>query len=135
MHVTTDDGMSLLPKLPKIIGLGKLGKVQPCFRGAEREAYEGLYRSWSDVIHAGSGLNHVGPSDLTGTIVIRPIRHPEGLESACSLAAKICLNTARNLVQKYGPDQWEHFCQTYSEKISPMYMQVCKGNLINAPWR
>ena len=29
--------MSLLPKLPKIIGLGKLGKAKPCFRGAECE--------------------------------------------------------------------------------------------------
>lgn len=98
-------------------------------------AYEGLYRSWSDVIHAGSGLNHVGPSDQPGTIVIRPIRHPDGLESACSLAAQICLNTARSLVQKYAPEQWQRFCQTYSQEISPTYMQVCKGNLINAPWR
>ena len=98
-------------------------------------AYEGLYRSWSDVIHAGSGLNHVGPSDQPGAIVIRPIRHPDGLESACSLAAQICLHTARSLVQKYGPENWERFRQTYSEKISPRYMQVCKGKLIHAPWR
>lgn len=62
-------------------------------------AYEGLYRSWSDVIHAGSSLNHVGPADQPGAIAIRPIRHPDGLESACSLAAQICLNTTRNLVQ------------------------------------
>lgn len=98
-------------------------------------AYEGLYRSWSDVIHAGSGLNHVGPSDQPGTIVIRPIRHPDGLESACSLAAKICLHTARSLVQRYGPEQWERFHQIYTETISPRYMQLCKGKLINAPWR
>src|SRR5262249_17263897 len=39
-------------------------------------AYEGLYRSWSDVIHAGSGLNHIGPADQVGAITIRPIRHP-----------------------------------------------------------
>lgn len=98
-------------------------------------AYEGLYRSWSDVIHAGSGLNHVGPSDQPDTIVIRPIRHPDGLESACSLAAQICLNTASSLVQRYGPEQWERFRQTYSENISPRYMRVCTGNLITAPWR
>jgi hypothetical protein len=98
-------------------------------------AYEGLYRTWSDVIHAGSGLNHVGPSDQPGAITIRPIRHPEGLESACSLAAETCLNTSRNLVQRYGPEQGERFKQMYSEKISSRYTEVSKGNLIDAPWR
>lgn len=98
-------------------------------------AYEGLYRRWSDVIHAGSSLNHVGPSDQPGAITIRPIRHPDGLESACSLAAQICVNTARNLVHRYGPEQWERFRQTYSERISPRYMQVSQGNLIVAPWQ
>ena len=97
--------------------------------------YEGLYRSWSDVIHAGSGLNHVGPSEQPGTIVVRPIRHPDGLESACSHAAQICLNTACTLVQKYGPEQSERFRQMYSEKLGPRYKQISKGNLINAPWR
>lgn len=97
--------------------------------------YEGLYRTWSDVIHAGSGLNHVGPSDQPGTITIRPIRHPDGLESACTFAAEFSLNTARTLVQKYAPEQWERFRQTFSENIGPRYMQISKGKLINAPWR
>lgn len=98
-------------------------------------AYEGLYRSWSDVIHAGSGLNNVGRSDEPGKVVIRPVRHPNGLESVCSIAAQVCLNTTRNLIQKYDPEQWERFRQTYSETIRPRYMQVCKGKLINAPWQ
>lgn len=97
--------------------------------------YEGLYRSWSDVIHAGSGFNHVGPSDQPGTILIRPVRHPDGLESACTFAAEFCLNTARTLVQKYDPAQWERFRKTFSEKIGPHYMEISKGKLINAPWR
>lgn len=98
-------------------------------------AYEGFYRRWSDVIHAGSSLKHVGPSDEPGAITIRPIRHPDGLESACSTAAQICLNTARNLVQRYGLEQSERFRQTYSEKISPRYMEVSQTKLIDAPWR
>ena len=98
-------------------------------------AYESLYRSWSDVIHAGSGLNHVGPSTLPGAITIRPVRHPAGLESACSLAAGMCLNIARNLVERYGPERWDGFRRIYSENLQSRYTQVCKGNLINAPWR
>lgn len=97
--------------------------------------YEGLYRSWSDVIHAGSGFNHVGPSDQPGTIMIRPIRHPDGLELACTFAAEFCLNTARALVQKYDLAQWERFRETYSEKIGPHYVEISKGTLIKAPWR
>lgn len=97
-------------------------------------AYEGLYRHWSDVIHAGSGLNHVGASNEPGKIHIRPIRHPDGLETACSLAAQICLHTAQRLVQKYGPEKWEDFQQTYISKLEPIHTQVCKGNLIHAPW-
>jgi hypothetical protein len=98
-------------------------------------AYEGLYRGWSDVVHAGSGLNHVGPSEKPGTIVIRPIRHPDGLETACSLAAQMCLNTARKLIETYGREEWERFRQAYSEKIGPRYIQIAKGNLIHCPWR
>jgi hypothetical protein len=97
-------------------------------------AYEGLYRNWSDVIHAGSALNHVGPAGQHGAILIRPIRHPDGLESACSLAAQICLKTARSLIQKYGPEEWERFQQCFSERIRPRYMQLCAEKLIQASW-
>jgi hypothetical protein len=98
-------------------------------------AYEGLYREWSDVIHAGSGLNHVGRSGTPGLNAIRPIRHPEGLETACSLAAQICLNTARNLIQKYAPEEWPQFSRTYSDKIGPKYNRLAKGGIIHSPWK
>lgn len=98
-------------------------------------AYEGLYRSWSDIIHAGSGLKHVGPSDRPGAIAIRPIRHPDGLENACVFAATFCLTTARILVQTYSPGELERFGIKYVEQIRNRYQQLQQGNLINAPWR
>lgn len=97
--------------------------------------YEFLYRSWSDVIHAGSGLNHIGASDQPGAVVLRPIRHPDGLETACTLAAQFCFSTARALVEKYDPAQKERFRQTYLEQLGSRFRQVSKGKLITAPWR
>ncbi len=98
-------------------------------------SYEGLYRSWSDIIHAGSGLKHVGPSDRPGAIAIRPIRHPDGLENACVFAATFCLTTARTLVQTYSPGETDQFRRQYMEHIRDRYQQLQQGNLINAPWR
>jgi hypothetical protein len=98
-------------------------------------AYEGLYRGWSDVIHAGSGMKNIGPSVHPGAISIRPIRHPEGIEGACAMAASFCVSTARSLVQAYAPEESEPFRQVYLQRIRSRYMQMSQGNLIHAPWR
>lgn len=96
--------------------------------------YESLYRMWSNVIHAGSGFNHVGASDQPGAISIRPLRHPEGIEAVCSIAAQICLSSSRSLVKRFDPTQADKFARTYEENIRPEYLQVSREKLINAPW-
>lgn len=98
-------------------------------------AYEVLYRGWSDVVHAGSGLNHVAPSGQSGIIHIRPIRHPEGIETACNLGANMCLHTARHIVHAYAPEQFDRFRQAYMETLRSRHMQLCRERLSNAPWR
>lgn len=98
-------------------------------------AYEGLYRTWSDVIHAGSGLKHVGPSGRPGVILIRPIRHPDGLETACCLAVEICVNTVRHLLGKYDLVELGIFQQVYSERIGPRCRELSQRKLIHAPWK
>ena len=44
-----DTPLSQLPKLPKWLGFGKPGKLQPCFRGAEREEVARLLGSQTEV--------------------------------------------------------------------------------------
>lgn len=98
-------------------------------------AYEGLYRTWSDVIHAGSGLKHVGPTGRPGVILIRPIRHPDGVEVACCLAIAICTNTTRHLLEKYDPVELDAFEQIFSERIGPRYRDLSHKKLIHASWK
>lgn len=97
--------------------------------------YEGLYRSWSDVIHAGSGFKHVGPSDQPGAISIRPIRHPDGLESACTLSAWLAVSTTNALVAAYAPGHQDAFQRRYAETIRQRHLELCGKKIINAPWR
>ena len=97
--------------------------------------YESLYRMWSNVIHAGSGFSHVGTSEQREGTSIRPFRHPDGIEAACSIAAQICLSSSRSLVNKYDATQAERFTKTYETNIRSEYLQMSHEKLINAPWR
>ena len=90
---------------------------------------------WSNVIHAGSGFSHVGASEQREGTSIRPFRHPDGIEAACSIAAQICLSSSQSLVKKYDATQAERFTKTYETNIRSEYLQVSKEKLINAPWR
>ena len=66
--------------------------------------YEIQYGEWSDVIHAGSSLHHVGidTSDPTGASkAIRPLRHPDGLRTVLDHVAGITIELERTLAGKY----------------------------------
>jgi hypothetical protein len=97
--------------------------------------YEFLYRHWSNNVHAGDCLEDFGPGD-NGTVSIRPLRHPEGLQSLVSMAVSISLAVGRTLLARYGTEQQrEQFRDHYIANLQQRNMALRQGEVINAPWR
>lgn len=104
--------------------------------------YEFLYRHWSNSVHAGDCLTHVAPRRPTqtdvpeGSLLIRPLRHPEGLQSLIVMAVGLSIETARLLFRRYGTEaQWNAFQIAYTERIRPKYGELIGTNLLDIPWR
>jgi hypothetical protein len=97
--------------------------------------YEFCYRHWSNLVHAGGCLeNYVGGKD--GRVNIRPLRNPEGLQSAVVQSIGYCMATARRLLEVYGtPEDMEGFRRDYTSNIKPRSEQLNNGELINVPWK
>jgi hypothetical protein len=96
--------------------------------------YEGLYRYWSDFVHPGGTLTNAAMTK-EGISVIRPIRHPDGLENVCTTATGMCLHTSRSLVRAYSPAELPRLQRTYVENLQSRYQELLRGNLIVAPWK
>jgi hypothetical protein len=100
--------------------------------------YELLYSDWSDVVHAGSGMVNVAANTSGGDdpVVIRPLRHPEGLQNLIVLAAGLCLELTRCVLKSYGTDADQLKMQArYNAEIRDRYLQLTQGDLITAPWK
>jgi len=95
--------------------------------------YEFLYRFWSESVHAGMAMEAVGRK--SGAAVIRPVRHPEQLQSAVQHAAFLAQDLAKRLVEFYAPAKWPQLQAYYMEKISKRAKELCSGPLIRAPWK
>jgi hypothetical protein len=96
--------------------------------------YEFLYWHWSDAVHAGGVLDNIYRGE-NGCTVLRPLRHPEGVQTAVNLAAGICTSLARRLVQYYVPDRVEEFNLRYTSEVRDRYLALSKLELIKAPWK
>lgn len=97
--------------------------------------YEFLYRQWSEAVHAGGVLDNVSRT-AEGHTVLRPLRHPEGLQTAIRLAAGICLSLAHRLVQHYAPKREQEFNSGYTRYLRHRFLELSsKRQLIDAPWR
>ena len=68
--------------------------------------YEFLYSDWSDVVHAGSGMGYAAKNTSGGSlpVVIRPLRHPDGLQNLVVISAGLCLELARAVLKVYGTE-------------------------------
>ena len=77
--------------------------------------YEFLYRFWSEKVHAGMAMEALGRKD--GNTVIRPVRHPEQVQSAVQHAATFSMALAKRLVEVYAPAKWPQIQTYYMEKI------------------
>ena len=97
--------------------------------------YEFLYRHWSNNVHAGDCFETLSPGP-NGSVIIRPIRHPEGLQSMVGLAVSICLAVSRTLLGRYGTQQ-QHadFQADYVANIQQRNQALRQGDLIKVPWR
>jgi len=97
--------------------------------------YEFLYRQWSTAVHAGGCLENIA-ADKEGTQVVRPIRHPDGLQHMVSLAASLCIKLSRLLIDRYAPDRNQEFLQSYMKNLRQRYLRISnKKPLINMPWK
>jgi hypothetical protein len=94
--------------------------------------YELLYRLWSESVHAGMAMEALGRKG--NSTVVRPVRHPEQLQSAVQHAAALALLLAKRLVEVYDPARWPRLQAFYAEKISRRAAELGKGPLIRAPW-
>lgn len=97
--------------------------------------YAVVYRLWSGVIHGSSAFENFGPGDEPSGVAVRPLRHPAGLELACTYAGQFALMAAHSVVAAYAPERMPLFRRLYAEKISSRYLAVSKGGLINSPWK
>lgn len=98
--------------------------------------YHFLYGQFSNFVHAGDGLRSYGPSDQLGHVSIRPIRHPEGLQSLLPTAMGLCEDAARRLLDSYGtPELKQEFEEIRRAKLKPKYDWLGEKEYLNVPWR
>jgi hypothetical protein len=95
--------------------------------------YELLYRYWSNEVHAGSAMGAIGQKD--GEAVIRPIRHPEELQSAVQFASQFSLLLAMKVVGVYDPEKLADLRKTYIDQLRGRSLELAQKKVIVAPWR
>lgn len=95
--------------------------------------YEFLYRFWSESVHAGMAMEAIGRRG--GATVMRPIRHPEQLQSAVQHAAGFALLLAKRLVEVYAPAKWPQLQAQYTETVGKRAAELAGGQIIRAPWK
>ena len=95
--------------------------------------YDFNYRHWSDEVHAGSAMAAVGKKD--GEQVMRPIRHPEQLQTSLVHAMNFTLQLSLSLVQTYAPEKLAHIKQNYVDRIHQRRMELLGKKVITASWQ
>jgi hypothetical protein len=95
--------------------------------------YEFLYRQWSTDVHAGSALDAVGRKD--GKTVIRPVRHPEILQTCAVLAATFSLLLTRAVLGFYAPEALPEFSTHYTDTIRQRQQELMTKQVFTAPWK
>jgi hypothetical protein len=100
-----------------------------------RSWYEILYRDWSDAVHAGDAFDNVSITG-EGKTVVRPLRHPEGLQRVASFAGSMCLETSKQLLRAYAPGKLAELRADYTANLRQRYRQLGSvDELIDAPWK
>jgi hypothetical protein len=95
--------------------------------------YELIYRMWSESVHAGMVMEALGVKN--GKTAMRPVRHPELLQSTTQHATSLALMLAERLVKVYDPARWPELQAHYTTNIRDRGEEFGKGPLIDFPWK
>ncbi len=95
--------------------------------------YEFLYRQWSNEVHAGAALDAVGRKG--GATVVRPVRHPEMLQTCVIFAGQFSLMLSRRLIEFYDAGKLVEFRARYINTIQSRLKELMTKKVVTAPWK
>jgi hypothetical protein len=93
------------------------------------EMYYCLYSRWSNVGHAGAGLDSIGADN--DRLLVRHIRHPDGLMTVSNVGGALALFLANRLIEVYSPVQ-EHLFQ---QEVLNLKAKRQALREVKSPWR
>lgn len=99
--------------------------------------YEFLYRHWSNAVHAGDCLRCIarGNGFNRGEIAIKPIQHPEGLQSMVVWSAAVCHLVARALRGRWATQSENEIAEgDWNSRVQPRLNEMYGRELIVAKW-
>jgi hypothetical protein len=100
----------------------------------ELSTYWFLYKHWSDVTHAGSGMENVAMT-ASNEKVIRPLRHPEELKSVVQIITGFSNDVAVALLTTYRPDLLQEYHERFAVEMLPTFQALTGDNIVFPPWR
>ena len=90
-----------------------------------RPMYDFLYRSWSNLAHAGD-LSRFITRTKNGEAAINPIRNTDELATTASIAAWIMLEAKKLVLTKFHPGEEASVKRWYLAEIRERYLSLCK---------
>ncbi len=87
--------------------------------------YDGLYRYWSRIIHAGD-LSRFLTRTSEGSPAFEPLRNPKDMEVVSSLAAWVILHATRKLLGKFRTGETESLRRWYIQEVRDRYLTLAK---------
>jgi hypothetical protein len=92
--------------------------------------YEFMYRPWSSATHAANNMRNVDASD--DSVILRPIRHPDGMNMVLRSCVVLTVPLALLLFRKYSPEA-ENDVDKRNDELAAKINQVLKTE--NVPWK
>ena len=99
----------------------------------ELSTYWFLYKHWSDVVHAGSGMENMAMTE-TNERVIKPIRHPQELKSVVQIITGFSNDVAIALVTNYRPDLLNEYRHRFAVEILPTFKALTHESISFPSW-
>jgi hypothetical protein len=96
-------------------------------------AYWFLYKQWSTVIHAGAGMESMATKD--NAIVIRPLRHPEEVQSVVRIISGCGVDFGNALLSFFRPDLLADFQEDFACEFEPGLQRLIGDEVQFPGWR
>jgi len=107
-----------------------------CDRLGQADLYDWTYKNWSSAMHATDGFDKIaGSSKTTGEKSIKPLRHPDGLQSYVVFAITISHMVSRWVLDRWGTQEQKEKAQAdYEAKLRPQFKELQGEPVIKAAW-